>query len=88
MGGISTVPCVCYYPATFNQTGEAQPDIMRPITRHVQLSGIHVVQGVPIERMTEVWETHWLWRRVSQHGANMERPSLDPGGDLLSSGQV
>ena len=89
MGGISTVPCVCYFPATFNQTGEAQQlDIMRPIILHVQLNGIHVVQGVPIERMTEVWESHWLWRRAGQHGAHMERLSLDPGSDLLASGQA
>lgn len=53
---------------------------------HVQLSGLHAVQGVPIERMTEVWESHWLWRRVGQQGAHMERPSLNSG-NLLSRGQ-
>ena len=87
MGGISAVPCLCCFPATSNQTGEDQCISMRPHNVHVQLSGLHAVQGVPIERMTEVWESHWLWRRVGQQGAHMERPSLDPNGNLLSRGQ-
>ena len=84
MGGISAVPSVCCFPATSNQTGEDHLNSMRPTMFHVQLSELHAVQGVPIERMAEVWESHWLWRRAGQQGAHMERPSSDPSGDLLS----
>ncbi len=42
------------------------------------------VQGMPIERMSEVWASHWLWGRAGRH-MHVERPSLDPDGELLAN---
>ena len=42
------------------------------------------LQGVPIERMSDVWEGHWLWRKASKREACVDRPSSDPSGNVLT----
>ena len=43
------------------------------------------MQGVPIEQMTELWKSHWLWSRVVAKDASRDHAS-EMGVVVLSNG--